>query len=169
MKKKIILSLIIIFFITSCSSPNTAKRDNINEYINLLNKVLEQDNFKNSSDLFNLNVEIVQENDQELYYLIIDEAQIEMNDLKALAIVDNKDYDYTVNMAANIGVFEDRNYKMIPSQINIEEDYIRGLVLSGEMHHEDQKLKLVVNYKNSTNEDKYEYVLVDLKRGSVNE
>ena len=81
------------------------------------------------------------------YYVIIDKPTLAMYDIEVLAI--EPDGDYQNNMAANVGIFEEEEYHMIPNQSNVQEGYVKGVIASGLTQNPEITLHIFVQFKNA--------------------
>ena len=60
-----------------------------------------------------------------------------------------KGVDYRNNMAANVGIFEDKEYNMVPNQANIDDGFVKGIVVSGVSKEPQTTLYIFVQFKNA--------------------
>ena len=142
-----ILTVLCVLLLCGCSMlPNKAK-DADDRYFYLIDMLREHESFSDASRYFSINVEMAQIDNGYRYYIIIDEPQLAMYDIEMIAI--EKDVDYTEKMAANIGIFEDTQYNMIPNQSNVEDGYVKGLVASGVSKKPETTLYIFVQFKNA--------------------
>ena len=70
-----------------------------------------------------------------------------MYDIEMLVI--EKDVDYRNNMAANVGIFEEKEYNMVPNQANIDQGFVKGIVVSGISVKPQTTLYIFVQFKNA--------------------
>ncbi|MDO4500707.1 MAG: hypothetical protein Q4B60_05460 [Erysipelotrichaceae bacterium] len=144
--KKILISILILFGLVGCKSNKTIdnfKRDKYNSMISLLNEHLE---YKDASEFFDVSVDITPIEEGYRFYIVIDNAKVAMYDVEAIAI--EKDVDYTNTMAANIGIFEDSDYSLIPNQVNVDGGYVKGLSISGITVNPNSNYYLLVQWHN---------------------
>ena len=69
-----------------------------------------------------------------------------MYNVEAIAI--ESDIDYSNEMAANIGLFEDTKYSMIPNQTNASKGFVKGINISGVTVNENPVLYVLVTWTN---------------------
>ena len=96
---------------------------------------------------FDIAVEMAKIESGYRYYITVDNPRIAMYDIELLAI--EKDVDYMNNMAANVGIFEETQYNMVPNQANSEMGYVKGVVASGVTNNPQTTLYVFVQFKNS--------------------
>lgn len=142
-----IVTILCILILCGCSLLPDKGKDANDRYFYLIDMLKEHENFSDSSRYFSINVEMAKIENGYRYYIIIDEPQLAMYDIEMIAI--EKDVDYTEKMAANIGIFEDTQYNMIPNQANVEDGYVKGLVASGVSKKAEITLYIFVQFKNA--------------------
>jgi len=145
MLKKII-TLLLVILLTSCSYyEDTASTANL--YYDLVELLQSQESFQSSSTYYDVTYELVQESEGVYYYFIsIDNAQIALYNVEALAVVEG--VDYTKEMAASIGIFEDTKYSLIPNQSNVSEGFVKGVTISGACASPSIDVRLMVRWDN---------------------
>ncbi len=163
MKKKIIaFSLVLMVFLCGCNSQDTINPSANERYTDMIKQLQDRDIFSTSSELFDINVDISAINDGYRYYIIIDNPKVAMYDIEAIAI--EKGIDYTSVMAANIGLFEDESYSMIPGQTYVEKGFVKGISISGVSENEKPTLYLLISWHNKDlSITKKEYFKLDIK------
>ena len=146
--KKIIVLLALLISLCACSQdPGKAVVDSKQRYMDMIEIIEGNDTFLSASKYYDIDVEMAKINDGYRFYVTIDNAQIALYDIEAIAIEDN--IDYTSTMAANIGIFEESQYNMIPYQSNPEQGYVKGLVMSGITSSSSTTLYILVQWKSS--------------------
>ena len=84
-----------------------------------------------------------------------------MYDIVALALSDG--VDTSTLMQPSVGIFEDKNYTMIPNQVKKEAGFVEGLMLSGTVDDLNKKVKLLVEwYDKELLNRQVEYLEIDL-------
>ena len=133
---------------SGCSIINKQEsEESTSRYNYLIDMLKEHSNFASSSSYFDIDVEMASINGGYRYYVIIDNPKLAMYDIELLAIEPEKDYSQT--MAATVGIFDEKEYHMIPNQANVEEGFVKGLVASGTTDHAEVILRIYVQFKNS--------------------
>lgn len=144
--KKTILFLLLLVLISGCSSSrNSASAEE--RYANIIELISEHESFSSSSAYFDISVEMAKINTGYRYYITVDNPRVAMYDIELLAI--EKDVDYHNNMAANVGVFEETQYNMVPNQSYVEKGFVKGIVASGLSQNADTTLYIFVQFKNA--------------------
>lgn len=140
--------MVLILILCGCNIINRQGSEESNSrYTYLIDMLKEHGSFATSSNYFDIDVEMATINNGYRYYVIIDNPTLAMYDIEMLAIEPDKDYSKT--MAANIGIFDEKEYHMIPNQSNVEEGYVKGLVASGTTDLDEITLRIYVQFKNS--------------------
>ncbi len=140
----VILSLLLL---CGCDLIPSKAKDANDRYFFLIDMLNEHETFADSSRYFAIDVEMAKIENGYRYYIIIDDPQLAMFDIEAIAI--EKGVDYSQNMAANIGVFEETQYNMIPNQSNVDDGYVKGLIASGLSSSAETTLYVFVQFKNA--------------------
>lgn len=146
MIKKIINCLLIVFFLTACSNDSTINKSANERYNSMIEQLESRTDFKTSSEYFDISLEVASINGGYRFYVTIDNAKVAMYNIEAIAIEEN--VDYTNTMAANIGLFEDSAYSMIPNQSNISKGFVKGVNISGTSSDENPTLYVLVVWSN---------------------
>ena len=142
-----IVTVFCLALLCGCSLIPNRTKDANDRYFYLIEMLNEHETFSDQSRYFSIEAEMAKIDNGYRYYIIIDEPQLAMYDIEVMAI--EKDVDYSQNMAANIGVFEDVQYNMIPNQSNVEDGYVKGLVASGISDSPETTLYVYVQFKNA--------------------
>ena len=145
LNKIAILSCILLLW--GCSFLPNKAQDADDRYFYLIDMLNEHENFSDASRYFSIETEMAKIDNGYRYYIILEDPQLAMYDIELIAI--EKDVDYSQNMAASIGVFEDTQYNMIPNQSNVEDGYVKGLVASGISSKAETTLFVFVQFKNA--------------------
>lgn len=147
--KKIICLLILLISLSGCTNilPNSTKKttDPEDRYKDLIEIINEHDNFLSASNNYNIEVEMSKISDGYRFYVTIDEARNAMYDIEAMAI--EKGVDYGSTMAANVGIFDEKEYNMVPYQSNPTQGFMKGIVMSGLTQNKETTLYILVQWK----------------------
>lgn len=106
------------------------------------------DEFADSSSYYDVTLDIAKISDGYRFYIIIDNPKVSMYDIEAVAI--EKGVDYSQKMAANIGIFEEEYYSMVPNQYNTEKGFVKGVSISGVTTSLNGEFYLLVQWNNSS-------------------
>ena len=160
--KKLLVLLLTILCLCGCQEIATENVDPDQRYFDMINTIKEHEVFINTSNYYDVSVEMAKIDEGYRYYVTIDNARIALYDIEAIAI--EQDVDYSNTMAANIGIFEEKEYSMIPNQKNPEKGFVSGLVMSGVSKLPETTLYIYVSFKNADySEIKTEYFKLDVK------
>ena len=144
--KKIVLCLILLLCLTACNSAGKQVIDPDEKYMYIIDSINNNDVFLETSDNFDVTTEMAMIDGGYSYYITIDNPHIAMYRVEAVAI--EKGVDYTSHMAANVGVFEEKQYNIVPNQTNVEDGYVKGIVMSGTTENSETTLYLYVQFYN---------------------
>lgn len=145
MKKVFVILLVLM--LCGCSS-GVSKQDNAQRYYDMVELIQERDKFDTKPQYFKISYDVSKSPDGYRYYLIIDDPKIAMYDVEAIAI--EKGSDHSLQMAANIGIFEDMEYNLIPNQSNADKGYVKGISISATSQNKDTVLYLLIQWKNAS-------------------
>ncbi|MEG0239864.1 hypothetical protein [Anaerorhabdus sp.] len=152
MKRLCRILLLSIFLLSGCTSKNNNELDTkkLDEYKSNVDILIRSAPETSTSQYFSVSYEMSTLPDgTHRYYLIIDNAVQCMYNVKIMAMEVGSDFD--TSMAPSIGVLDDEKYNLIPSQVAIEEGYVKGLVLSGETLNNPIDVKLMVSWTDESN------------------
>ena len=154
----------MLLVLTGCSLFNKkdVKNDQLEAYYGYYEEILNCDILSSNSDDFDFEF-VVNKVDEKQYRfdLIIDEPKVAMYEIKVLAIVDNIDEGINrEEMMPSIGIIDGTSYNMIPHQVDKEQNYVEGLILSFISESEELRADFVIDYKNSSKEEVKEFYTV---------
>ncbi len=145
--KRILTLIVLLLCLCACSEDGKQKADPDEKYMNIIEMITEHETFETRSDFFNISAEMAKIENGYRYYITVDEPRVAMYDIELLAI--EKNVDYRSHMAANVGVFEESEYHMIPNQSNPDKGFVKGIVASGVSKLPSTTLYVFVQFKNS--------------------
>lgn len=154
--KKIIVILVVLFTLLGCSNVD---RENLKTYEDMASVLNDAKDYVSSSEYFDISVKCATVNDEERYYVTIDNPRIAMYDVKAMAFEDGSDID--VEFAPNVGIF-DEIINLVPNQINRNDGFVKGITISGVCRSESPVILCLVQWINEDNSKVYrEYFKFD--------
>ncbi|MBR4471232.1 MAG: hypothetical protein IKS54_08000 [Erysipelotrichaceae bacterium] len=166
--KKILLIILLLITLCACNEDGKQKADPDERYMYIIEMISEHETFQDSSNYFDIAVEMAKISDGYRYYITIDNPRIAMYDIELLAI--EKSVDYRTQMAANVGIFEEKEYHMVPNQSNPDQGYVKGIVASGVSKNPITTLFIFVQFKNSDfSAVRSEYFKLDVSYGEQSE
>lgn len=145
--KKLLLIICLLIGLCGCQEDGKQLANPDDRYMYIIEMIREHESFETSSDYFDIAVEMAKIENGYRYYITIDNPRIAMYDIEMLAI--EKDVDYRNNMAANVGIFEEKEYNMVPNQANIDQGFVKGIVVSGISVKPQTTLYIFVQFKNA--------------------
>ena len=160
--KKIITVLFLLIVLYSCGEVGRQKADPNERYIYMIETLQEHELFADTSSYFDISADMAKIEGGYRYYITIDNPRQAMYDVELLAI--ERGVNYLNNMAANVGIFEETEYNMIPNQSNPEKGYVKGIVASGTSAYPETMLYVFVQFKNADHTiAHHEYYRLDVK------
>ena len=153
MKKFRILFLIAVLFFVGCknsaSSEHTLPEDD--RYQTYYNAISRNEKWKDGSLYYSVSAQMVQLDDGSYrFYVFLDHARIAMYDIALLAVMNDVPYREATVMMPNIGILGKNTYTMIPNQYDPQNDYVKGLVISGESDAASVDLKMMIEWKDKS-------------------
>lgn len=160
--KKLVFVLISLLVLCGCQEIGKEDVDPNKRYFAMIETINDRDIFESVSNYFDISADIAKIDGGYRYYVTIDNPRSAIYDIEAIAI--EKSVDYTNTMAANIGIFEDTEYSMIPNQKNPDKGYVSGIVISGISEKPETTLYIYVSFKNEDYSNTHiEYFKLDAK------
>ena len=153
--KKLITILLVLFILCGCQL-NKQTNDKDENYLNLIDTLKDRSVFASESDSFDIELQVAKTNDAYRFYVIIDNPNYAMYGVEAIAV--EKGVDYSLNMAANVGVFEDIEYNMVPGQANPDKGYVTGLSISGVTASSTPTIHVLVQWYSKKQEVHQEFI-----------
>ncbi len=144
--KKIISILLVVFLLSACSSDSTINKSASERYNSMIEQLSSRTDFKSSSEYFDISFDIASIENGYRFYISIDEPKVAMYNIEAIAIEANVDYSNI--MAANIGLFEDEKYSLIPNQSYADKGFVKGVNISGTSENANPTLYVLVVWSN---------------------
>ena len=151
--KKVLVLLMLVMTLTACSVEVEKDIRNEERYFDLVELIRGDQKFKEKSEYFDISTDMAKIDSGYRYYIFIDNPRIAIYDIEAIALVDGIDYNKVV--APSVGVLEEVVYNMIPNQTNLDKNYVKGIVLSGDIDRPNIDVKMNVQWKDKTHHDIY--------------
>ena len=145
--KKILILFCILLCLSGCQDDGKQMANPDDRYLYIIEMINEHESFQTASNYFDIETEMAKIENGYRYYITVDNPRIAMYDIEILAI--EKNVDYRTNMAANVGIFEDKEYNMVPNQANIDDGFVKGIVVSGVSKEPQTTLYIFVQFKNA--------------------
>lgn len=153
--KKLLTIIFVLLIISGCSIQKKTNSSD-EKYMDLIQTLNERASFSSASQSFSINAEVAKINDAYRYYITIDEPKNAMYGIEIIAI--EKGVDYSSNMAANVGIFEENEYNMIPFQSRVDKGYVNGLTVSGVSSNSNPTLYVLVEWYSKRQEIHQEFI-----------
>ena len=144
--KKIISILLVVFLLSACSSDSTINKSASERYNSMIEQLSSRTDFKSTSEYFDISFDIASIENGYRFYISIDEPKVAMYNIESIAIEANVDYSNI--MAANIGLFEDEKYSLIPNQSYADKGFVKGVNISGTSENANPTLYVLVVWSN---------------------
>jgi len=169
MKKIIILSLSMFFFMSGCNANDTNQdEEKYNLYENYKNQLISNSGMLSYNIPFQYKMDVTRlEDGTYSYTIVIDKPEIIMNHVKVMAINMNKDNDNY--MIANVGILDDHTYSLVPNQVDQAKGYPKGIALNDISLTADFRVSVIVSFlKDShTSKDTNIFFNFDVVNGEV--
>ncbi len=154
MKKLLTIVITAVMILSGCSASSSSDTSaSETTYQSYYDAVLDNTKFQSSSLYYDISAEMSALSDGTYrYYIFLDNAQIAMYEVVMLAVVDGQSYTDSSNMTANIGIFSNSSYNLIPYQSYPEKGFMKGIVISGETNSSAIHIQMIVEWKDRTKE-----------------
>lgn len=139
MIKKIGIILFILMML-GCSSKQSLESQQFEEYYQIREQLLQQDEFEEAKD-FSVALVYNQVDNQYRYDIVIDHPQIDMYDITAMVYAD----ETAEEMCPSLGILEDNEYHLKKDYVNKQEGFYKGIQLSGKTSQK-KAILLYVSY-----------------------
>lgn len=150
MRRVLMFLVCTAILLSGCKSTSSAQ---MTLYENDYKEILSQDTFSEESSCFTLSGEMTKDDEGKYpYYIIVDEARTAMYSVVVMAVENDTPYEDADKMMPSIGIF-DGPYTMIPDQVNSEDNYVKGMVVSGETDEAEADLKIMVEWTDESGEN----------------
>ena len=149
--KRITAFFLAVMLLVGCSRKDNGEAASLTAYEGYYQSVLEAPHFSEGTPYFDTDVDLVRSGQGKyLYYVVIDNPQIAMYNIKALVVEDQVPFGETSKMMPTLGIFGTDVYHMIPYQNNKDASYYKGIVLSGESDGSVHQLYFVIEWTDRT-------------------
>lgn len=148
--RKWILCFVAAMLLSGCAKENTNQvtEEKSQIYYAYYKSIQEMDRFIEQSSYYSIQVVMAELPDKTYrYYAILDQAQVAMYDVEMMVVESSVDYLSLQQIAPTAGIFEEKEYSLIPYQVYTEEGYMKGMVASGETTSPTTELVILVTWK----------------------
>jgi len=147
--KKLLLFSILCLFLCSCQSSDTSETQRKQEqYVKHYEEVIENTIFSSRNAApFDISVAMNLLGDGTYRYdIIIDNPKVAMYNIEIIAIENNISYQNATKLMPTFGIFDTSVYNMIPYQTNVDNGYVKGIIVSGITTDQVINLKIKVTW-----------------------
>lgn len=131
MKTKYTLILMMVLLLTGCTKENSRDEVLLNKYETAYNELVENDKFMSNSEYYNLEVVVSEiENNNYRIDVILDQPNVAMYNVQMIMEVNSQGIEQYQEMIPSLGIVDDTQYNLIPNQVNKENNFYAGLILS---------------------------------------
>lgn len=150
MKKKVLITLLLIGLLMGCQSRRSDQVLIKQRYEAYYSEIMNNELFVESSNYFDITTVVNQLGNKEYRYdVIIDNPKIAMYDINALVIENDEELfnDSEDSIMPLIISTSNSPIHLIPFQVNLAEGYVKGIVLSGIVTEIPLNAKVLVTWK----------------------
>lgn len=149
--------------LTGCGS--TASSTKLKNYQTYYQAVMDQIHFTGASRYYTLSAEMEEVSEGAYsYYIVLDTPRIAMYNVVMIAVANDTQLADASTMMPSIGIF-DGPYSLIPDQVNADDGFVKGMVISGSSDTDQVSLKMLVEWQDKNGENlqrEYHQVTVNL-------
>jgi len=156
-----VLCFLVILCMTGCQKSQNIDTIKYKNYLAYYDSILNAKNMAESSEYFDVELVVNKLGENEYRYdMIIDNAKVAMYNIKALAIIDVLETKTNSElMMPSIGIIDDSSYRMVPNQVDIENNFVPGLDLSVVYDKPACRMSLVIVWNDrDMSEEKRQYI-----------
>ncbi len=156
--KKILVILILVTTLFGCQKDEAREidKEKYNAYLTYYQAILAAENKLEDSLCFDIELVVNKiDDDTYRYDIIVDNPKVAMFDIKALAIIETLSLDIDKeNMMPSIGILDDYRFNMIPGQIDKDNDFYQGIILSLTSKESSLRVSVMIDYKPLNDEER---------------
>ena len=145
--KRLILVFFVLLFCFGCTKKQDVLQDPTERYYAMVDLASTYEVSESKPEYYDVSGEVSKIDGGYRYYVFIDNPRVAMYDVEAIAVVEGVDHKKT--MAANVGIFEEKEYNMVPNQKNIDIGYVGGIAISGICATENVSLRVLIRWENN--------------------
>ncbi len=159
MKKLVMIGAMCLLLCGCVQNSQTMNASEYEEYKTYYQTIMENAEFQTESSYFHVNTEMTNVSEQSYrYYIFIDEPQVAMYDCIAFVVENDIPFSDAKKMMPTAGILEEE-INLIPNQVNKEDGYAKGIMLSGESDTAQLPIKMMVLWKNANGTKTYRQYL----------
>ncbi|HPW53687.1 MAG TPA: hypothetical protein PK631_04880 [Erysipelotrichaceae bacterium] len=149
--KKLLILLILLIALTGCNGeePRELDKEKYNAYLTYYQSILAAEDKLVQSPCFDIELVVNKLADGSYRYdVIIDNPRVAMFNIKALAIIETLSLEIDKEkMMPSVGILDDYKYNMVPGQIDLEKNFVEGIILSLTSPESALRVSVMVDYK----------------------
>lgn len=152
MKTKFTLILVMLLVLIGCSKGSSREEVLLSKYETAYNELVSNTKFEEQSEYYHLEV-LTSKLEDGTYRVdvILDQAQIAMYNIQMIMELDSTGEEQYEEINASLGIVDDSQYNLIPNQVNEDNGFYAGLILSSISKNESGSLKMMITWSNYAN------------------
>ena len=152
MRKIVLWVLLLVLFMTSCSSSHSKDSKSIQNYESYVDAVLSNAGSVTKNIPFDYKMSVVHQEDQSYQYeIVISNPRIAMYNIQAIAVDPALDSNENVYPCLGLlGEDADTAFHMIPYQANGPRNYVNKIYVDGVTNESQFTIYVIVTWKDST-------------------
>lgn len=160
MKTKITLIFIVLLILGGCSDEQSRDEVLFTKYEAAYNQLISNDKFNDKSDFYNLGLEVYElSNGEYRVDVILDQPNVAMYNVQMIMELDSKGIEQFDEIIPSLGIVDNSEYNLIPNQVNNENNFYSGLILSALSEKDNGVINLMVTWSNYANTKQFvEYI-----------
>lgn len=151
MKSKLLILIVFLLLISACSNKNQREEILVERYEEAYENLSSQDKFAGLSDYYKVEVVASKTDDGKFRVdLILDQAEIAMYNIEIMMEINPTGLLQFDQVLPSLGIVDDLKYNLIPNQVNTDNGFYEGLVLSGLSDKASGQVSIMVKWTNYT-------------------
>lgn len=137
----------MILLLSACSHESSREEVLLSKYETAYNELVENDKFVNNSEFYNLEVVVTEiENNEYRIDVILDQPNVAMYNVQMIMELNSRGIEQYDEMIPSLGIVDDTQYNLIPNQVNKDNGFYAGLILSAVSSQPTGEIQLMISW-----------------------
>ena len=161
MKSKVIIMMSLFLLLSACSSKDSKNELNLSKYEAAYETLISNDKPLNTSKFYQLEAVATKLSNGDVRVdVILDQANVAMYNIAMIMDIHNSKEIQDDEIIPSLGIVDDLKYNIIPNQVNSNNNFYAGLVLSAISSNENGQVKIGVTWTNYSGTETFDEVIL---------